>query len=439
MAQFNQVDTLNGLFKIVYADKIKDLIPEGVKLLKMIPFNSAQKALGNTFNTPVVLGLEHGITYGGSAGQAFSLNQSIASEMQEAQVKGCEMVLRSSLSVGAAARSISSQGAFEQATKLLVRNMLKSMHIRLEAQLLYGQVGIARIADVSAAPTITICAAEWAPGIWVGSKNMLIEVRSQAGTLRGTATVESVDMAARTITLDALPALTTGNADPENSAADVIYYAGAYGKEFAGLHKMIVNTSTIFNINAAQYELFKGNIVNVGTNATSGAAFISFEKIEEAVAVAMEKGLMDEDVTALVHPKQWNKLMTDLAAKRMFDSSYSEKSLKQGTQAIEFYGQNGKISVVASLFVKEGAAYVFPEKELERIGSTDVTFEMPGYEGKFFRLLEDVNGYELRAYTDQALFSSAIGQFTLLKGSLRAALSFCPQPVFNYLAPPPTL
>lgn len=354
------------------------------------------------------------ITYGGSAGQAFGLNQAIASEMQEAQVKGCEMVLRSALSVGAAARSISSQGAFEQATKLLVRNMLKSMHIRLEVQLLYGQVGLARVEAV-ASNVISICDSEWAPGIWVGAKNMQIQIYSQAGVLRGAATVTNVDMKAKTITVDAVPAGVTGNADAENAAADVIYYAGAFNKEFAGLHKMITNTGTIFNIDASQYELFKGNIVEVGTNTTSGAAFISFEKIEEAVAVAMEKGLMDEDVTALVHPKQWNKLMTDLAAKRMFDSSYSEKSLKQGTQAIEFYGQNGKISVVASLFVKEGSAYVFPEKELERIGSTDVTFEMPGYEGKFFRLLEDVNGYELRCYTDQALYSSSIGQFTLLK------------------------
>lgn len=415
MAVYNQVDTLNGLFKTVYADKIKDLVPEGVKLLKMIPFQSAQKALGNTFNTPVVLGLEHGVSYGGSTGSAFTLNSAIASEMQEAQVKGCEMVLRSALSVGAAARSVSSQNSFEQATKLLVRNMLKSMHIRLEVQLLYGQVGIARIADVAAAPTITICTAEWAPGIWSGAKNMKVEIYTQAGVLRGSAVINSVDMKNRTVTLDALPALTTGNADPNNAAADVIWYYGAINKEFAGIHKMITNTGTLFNINAASYELFKGNIVDVGTDAVAGAGFISFEKIEEAVAVAMEKGLMDEDVTALVHPKQWNKLMTELAAKRMFDSSYSEKSLKQGTQAIEFYGQNGKISVVASLFVKEGYAYVFPEKELERIGSTDVTFEMPGYEGKFFRLLEDVNGYELRTYTDQALFSSAVGQLTLLR------------------------
>lgn len=415
MAQYNQVDTLNGLFKTVYADKIKDLIPEGVKLLKMIPFSSAQKALGNTFNTPLVLGLEHGVTYGGSAGQAFTLNNSIASEMQEAQVKGCEMVLRSALSVGAAARSMSSPNAFEQATKLLVRNMLKSMQIRLEVQILYGQVGIARVADITGAPTIVICASEWAPGIWSGAKNMAIDFYSQAGALRGSATVTDVDMKLRTVTVDVLPGTVTGNADAENSAADVIYYKGAFNKEFAGIHKIITNTGTLFNIDASAYELFKGNIVEVGTNSTSGAAFISFEKIEEAIAVAMEKGLMDEDVTALVHPKQWNKLMTDLAAKRMLDSSYSEKSLKQGTQAIEFYGQNGKISVVASLFVKEGNAYVFPEKELERIGSTDVTFEMPGYEGKFFRLLEDVNGYELRTYTDQALFTSCPGQLTLLK------------------------
>jgi hypothetical protein len=222
-------------------------------------------------------------------------------------------------------------------------------------------------------------------------------------------------MSNKTITVDVLPGGTTGNASAENSAADVIWYAGAYNKEFAGLHKMIINTGTLFNVNAADYETFQGNVITVGTDDTTGAGFLTFEKIEDAVAVAMEKGLMDEDVTCLVHPKQWNKLMTELAAKRMFDSSYSEKSLKQGTQAIEFYGQNGKISVVASLFVKQGNAYVFPEKELERIGSTDVTFEMPGYEGKFFRLLEDINGYELRAYTDQALFSSAIGQFTLLK------------------------
>lgn len=414
MAGENTVDSLNGLFKETYNSKIKDLVPEGVKLLKSIEFNSSEKAPGNLYHTPLSLGLEHGFTYGGSEGTAFALNSAIASPMRDAQVRGSELVLVSAISVAAAARSTNSKASFEQATKRLVQTMLKSMHIRLEAQILYGQVGIARIAAISG-NVITICTPEWAPGIWAGAKNMAIEIRSQAGTLRGNANVDSINMSSKEITLDLAPAGVTGNVDPENSAADVVWFKGAYNKEFAGLHKMIVNTGTIFNVDASAYELYKGNIVEVGTNFTAGAAFISFEKIEEAIAVAMEKGLMEDDVVALVHPKQWTKLLTDLAAKRQFDVSYSDKELKNGSQSIAFFGQNGKIEVQSSLFVKEGYAYVYPPKSLERIGSTDVTFEMPGREGQFFRLLDSANGYELRLYTDQALFSPAIGQLTLLK------------------------
>lgn len=50
MADFpgtNDFSTLNGHFKEVYASKIKDLRPDGVKLLKGIQFMKAEKALGN--------------------------------------------------------------------------------------------------------------------------------------------------------------------------------------------------------------------------------------------------------------------------------------------------------------------------------------------------------------------------------------------------------
>jgi hypothetical protein len=60
MAIENTVESLNGLFKETYASKIKDLVPEGVKLLKMIDFNSSEKSPGNFYHTPLALGLEHG-------------------------------------------------------------------------------------------------------------------------------------------------------------------------------------------------------------------------------------------------------------------------------------------------------------------------------------------------------------------------------------------
>jgi len=43
----NIVSTLNGLFKEQYADKIMDLVPDGVKMLKMVSFVESSKESGN--------------------------------------------------------------------------------------------------------------------------------------------------------------------------------------------------------------------------------------------------------------------------------------------------------------------------------------------------------------------------------------------------------
>lgn len=42
---------LDGLFKEVYADKIKDLIPDGLKLLQMVDFTQQSSELGNLYHT----------------------------------------------------------------------------------------------------------------------------------------------------------------------------------------------------------------------------------------------------------------------------------------------------------------------------------------------------------------------------------------------------
>ena len=65
--------------------------------------------------------------------------------------------------------------------------------------------------------------------------------------------------------------------------------------------------------------------------------------------------------------------------------------------------------------MKEGYAYVLCLYEFSRIGSTDVTFKLPGQNDKFFRELENSAGYEIRCYTDQALFCFAPGKSVLIK------------------------
>lgn len=391
------------LFKNTYADKMEELVPDGVKLLNRIKFLPKDKNPGNTFNCPIVLGLEHGITFAGSDEDAFTLEEAVAGQIRNATVKGSPVVLRSLLGYAAASRAAQGgQQAFMDATKFLVSNMLRSMAKKLEIEMLYGQVGYGVVASVSGS-TITISTAEWAPGIWAGAEKMPIEIRDVTGaTSRGTGEVASVDMAARTITLVAPIAGVV--------ATDVIWHKGAYGNEFAGIHKILTQSSgTLFGIDVATYNLFKGN------EYSASSAALSFNKVNAAIARAVEKGL-DGKVLCLVNPRTWSNLLNDQAALRKFDASYSAQKADVGHESIKFHSQNGEIEIEPSIFVKEGFSYLLAMDEFDRVGSSDMTFKRPGYEGNFFREVENAAAYELRLYSDQALFCRAPGRSVLISG-----------------------
>jgi len=395
----NTVGNLNGLFKEVYADKLKELIPDMVKLLNMIKFMAKDKQPGNLYHQPVVLGLEHGITFAASDDDAFSLLPAIAGAIKDAQVKGSPAVLRSILGYSAASRA--AQGgaqAFMDATKFVVGNMLRSMAKKIEIEMLYGQVGYATVASITT-NAITITTAEWAPGIWAGSENMPIEIRTSAGALRGYCNVVSVNMDTRVVNVDAAPAGV--------AATDVIWHKGAYGNEFVGIHRIMTTSGTLFNIDNSVYNLFKGNQYD----AQSGA--LSLAKLNQAVARSVEKGL-EGKVTALVNPRGWANMLSDQAALRKYDGSYSKKKLENGSEALTFFSQNGEIEIIPSIYVKEGYAYLLSMEDFVRVGSTDITFKRPGADGNFFRDLENASGYELRCYTDQAVFCAAPGKQTLI-------------------------
>lgn len=394
----HDLNTLNGNFKETYDDKLTNLVPEGVKLSPKIKFIPRAKQPGNYFHAPVTLGLEHGFTFANSGEGAFNLNVPISSKTKDATVRGTMMVLRSALSYEAASRAAGGGNkAFEDATKYLVENMTRSTARVLEAECFYGQVGLGTVAS-TAGNVITVTTAEWAPGIWVGAEDMPLEIRSSAGVLRGECNIEEVSMSGRTLTVDSLPAGTTGT--------DVIYRKGAYGKEFPGVHKIITNTGELFGIDAGEYSLWQGNSV-----AASGT--LGFDEMSDALTRAIEKGL-DGKVTAYVNPRTWVDLMAELTAKRSFDSSYKASMGQNGFEAIEFFSQNGKIEIVSSTFVKEGYAYLLSVDDFVKVGSSDVTFRRPGKGDEFFKDLENSAGYELRIFCDMSLFCKRPGVQTVI-------------------------
>ena len=412
----NGASALNGLFKEIY-NQLKDLVPANTKMADMVPFAPGDKELGAAYNEPVVLGLEGGITYGGSDGEAFALRTPSSFTLKNARVKSVEMVLRSAISTAVASRSQNSNGAFERGIKLLTGNMMKSMYHRLEVSMIYGQKGIGVVesaALVSGNTAVKIEDQEWAAGIWVGTTKHKVDVF--ASDLTGSAVVSEVtivgyDIEAKTVTL-------AGDLTASLAAGQNIFFSGSYAgsgshKDMLGLHSIAERRGSLFEIDNTNEPLFQGNIVDVGSSST--AAKLSFAKVEEAVARAVEKGLGEEQMTVMVNVNSWNDLLTEQTAKRRYDSSYSSAKVKEGARAIEFEGQAGSIKIIPSTYVKEGYAYAFCEKDLIRIGSSDITFDPKGYEGEFFRLLDNHSGYEIRAYSDQALFSSRPSCITVMR------------------------
>lgn len=397
MAGENTVSTLNGLFKVVYADKLEDLVPDYAVLQKRVEFVGADKELGNYYAQPVNLAHEAGFTYNGEAGGVTTLNAAVNGTLKEAQVKGTEIILRSQLSYGALARaSKAGPKAFKRASGWKVEDMNNSARKRLEISMIYGGSGIGTVESVnsgSGSGSFVITAATWAGGIWAGAEGARLDAYtgSSQNNLQGELKVTAVNADTRTISVTC-----TGTLSDEIAAGDVVYFRGSYGNDMAGVRKIITNSTTLFNIDAGAFSLWKGT-------EYSSTGQLSHAKLQDAIMKAVNKGLM-EKVLVLVSPKAWGVLCSDQAALRVFDSSYSSSSGKNGFESLSFHSVNGPVEIVAHPMVKDGDAFILPVDALMRIGSTDLTFGVPGMDESFFRLVDGSNAVELQCMADQAIF-----------------------------------
>lgn len=428
-------------FKEVYG-QYKDLVPNNLQFIKLVPFTGGTSQMGKEFVEPVVLSLEGGITYGGSQGQAYDLNSYVSHNMESARVQSSEMVLRSAVSVRVIAASTTDKNSFKRGLQLMIGNMMKSMYHRLEVALLYGQDGIGAVKTVTPVVgdtsriEIAITDAEWAAGIWVGTNKHKIDFLSPNLQTKRSASnvvafvVDSYDLEARTITIQGLNA--QGQAVSNITAADMvaddkIFFYGEVDAGLTPVHYNIVGLKaiaekrgTLFAINNTKLPLFQGNVVDCGTSLAP--AYLDFKTIERSAARGVEKGVSDEEMTALISVDSWNDLLEDQAAKRRYSGSEVDK-LKEGAKEIEFFGQTGAIKIIPSTFVKAGFAFTFCKKDLLRIGTYDVTMEPPGWEDAPIRYLENAQGYQMRVMSDQCLFTSKPGSVTVIRFVTNSRLS----------------
>jgi hypothetical protein len=397
MAGENTASTISAWLKEVYADNLETLIPEGVRLLKMVSFSAGDKELGDNYIQPVALTHEHGFTVGSGA---FALNAAVNATYAEAQVAGKNLLLRTAISYDAAAKASNSKKAFMKWSEQVVGNMTSSFTKRLEVLHFYGAASLGKV-SANSGGVLTITTATWASGIWAGSEGTVLEAFTAltAGSQHDTdLTISAVDISARTVTV-------TGTSSSV-VADDLLFYKGFRGSEMTGLDKIATNAGQLYNISAATYALWAGNTYS------AGSAALTFGKIQRAIALAVGKGL-DEKVTVFCSPATYADLNTDMSALRKIDTSYKTAKGQNGFEAISFFGVNGEVEIVPSIYVKEGEAFCVPVNKLKRIGSTDVTMRMPGMTDEQLVLQRDgYASYEMRLFYDGTLFCERPGHIT---------------------------
>lgn len=416
------------MFKEVYGSDIVEAWSFMAKLSKRIGFVSQELRNGNYYHQPVDVQFEQGIS-AAAAGTVPSTTSApiffapTAGQMQDAQLQGAQLIGRSQVSYESIARSANSKAAFKQATQFVVRRLSQAILKRLEIQILHGQAGVGVVSSIATETggagafftVVAITDASWSTGLWAGMVGAYVDVFQAGGSPRtannintgvtsgttGWCRVSSVDTANKTITLNYGTTTAAAATDVLMFANGAATLATSQANEMAGLDLITnINASsgTFQNIATGTYDLWRGNQYSASTGV------LSFPKLLEAAGLAASYGLMDE-LVAVISPRAFEVLNSDVAALRQYDVSYSAAKAENGASKLVFNGQTGPIEVMSHPFQKDGLAHLFCANEALRIGATDVSFiTRQGSEDKLILESSTAAASEMRAYSNQALF-----------------------------------
>lgn len=422
MAQINATATLDGLFKIVYGEGPVDAIPEVSILQDKIPFQSAQR-IGKSYNFPVILTAEAGVTYIAAGGGSTTLANSVAATLKEASVDANQIIVRGQMDYEAAAKAIDGgKAAFKNASELMVENLMETASTRLEMAFLYGQspTGLGTVSSSSNVDTthtvLQLSTASWAPGLWSGKEGAsLVAWKVSDDTAAATTNlfvITAVDFANKKITVSGTA--TTGIGELDTSVSGGNCYLTWYGAKTAtstwvepvGIDKIITNTGSLFGISATTYALWGGS------SFSFGSAAVTVAKILNMVGLAVSKGGLMEEADVLLSPKSFMNLAGTMTDLRRQTGGQSVTEGMGGFESISLMGPNGKLNIVVHPMLKEGECFAGPfKKRFKRIGSQEFSFETPGRKGEIFLHVPDKNAYELRIYGAQAIVCTTPAKF----------------------------
>jgi hypothetical protein len=405
MAGETDYSAINGAAKRVY-DKsgLKNSLPGESLLQKRIPYGKGER-VGEAYQIGVVLRPPNGFTYSGSSGDARTLKSARNMVIKQAQVVPFELELREQFTLAALSRAAeTSDAAFAQVSGEGMKAMKFSASNRLEMNMLNGQRSLGTVSTVTdngdSTANIVITDATWRPGLWwaLGEKATLDSFTSTTkNNASGPIILEGITASSKTIKIS-----WTGTLGSEIAAGDVLYFEGAWDgttyTEAPGLIAQASNlTGTSLGLSASTYMNWKGNTYDVAGN-------ITFDALETMCGQLRDRKAAGK-ISAYFSNKALGVLVSELKALRVIDSSYSAAKGKVGHKGVAFETPDiGEVEILGHGFMAESECLLLNEDDCERVGSSDLTFGIPGTseDAPVFERVQGTNYAECILFTDQA-------------------------------------
>ncbi len=410
---------INGMTKIVYeAGGVNDFLPKSSIFQDRIGFENGAK-VGDRYAFSVTLQLPQGVTYGGSSGARRTLKQPRPQLVKQALVIPFEFNLREEETLVALSRAATEgKGSFASLTGHTYKNMKTSASNRFEISIIHGQRGLGIVESVEDltgnVAWIVLTAASFAPGMWWALIGATLDSMTSTTVNNGSGPiiVTGVDVANHRIKVTF-----TGTLASECTAADVLYFEGAYASavhlEMPGLLAQVANTSgTSLELSAGTYPNWAGNTYDVAGN-------ISSDVVEYMAGLIRNRGASGM-IGAYVSNKGFGPLMAELKSLRVIDSSYSPEKGKTGHKGIALYSPDfGEIEINIHPFFKDSELLLIDTADCARVGSADLDFGVPGIsvtELPKWERVANTNVAEVQLFSDQSVCCKAPAQAILGTG-----------------------
>lgn len=394
---------LAGLFKKIYSKKGVTLLPNPkYAFLRDAQFETRER-MGASYEQPVELTNEVSVDVAVD-GETITFSDASTSVVKTASLTPVEIFVHTSLNSATISRSQSDEGAFEKATQGRVKANLKSHWKFLSHVAIYGKnaSGLGALSAISVGgKSVTLTAADWS-GFFIGMEGLKCEqvsdtVRTDLGA------IVSINPETRVIVFANAPIALSAGDHLEIKQLPV-------SKQFLGAKGILSTSGTLFGISTG-YSIWKG------VEVAMGAKKLTFKALIDVLAKLAGKGLEDDCVCYVSSPA-WSNLMTEQAALRDYDSSYTPNETVSGSEGIKFHFHTGKVTVKVDNCLRASDAFIIPEGSARRIGSSDADLRLPGYDDQNAMVspMTTTNALIFRSRSDQALMLDKPGLSAWISG-----------------------